>query len=779
MLFLLVAWPAQISTLQFEQIVSAHKKYYHPQNALLFLYGDIDFKKALSTIDKQFLNHFTKNKHFKAPHIPLQKDSSHYSNPSLVNVDYPGPKGPNKDFLAKGYVLGPLSLLEEDALAVILRAFAYNPVAPLKLRILKEGLATSVFVQRGSGQDNAWSFIFQGTESAKREKIENVLQEEIDKVIQQGLDQKILNSVFNQWEFSNREEKNQSHKALGISFLVRSHWLNTQRHSLAEELDFAERLKKIREVFNDTNFVKKFFKKNFKDNNRFRWLVMKPDPKFSEKLHNKIEKQITKALKQKPLSEYEKEDKLFRQWVAKKEAPEITNKIPLLKLSDIKADEKPIPFYHSKIDSYQLREYPLSTNGISYIQLFFDLKGVKEEDLNNLNLFIKLLKKTDNKNYPFQELSKQIQTYFGEISFNITSYQSAKNPEQFKPLMQISVSFLNRYQEKSMALLKELLLNSLFSPKERSQNLLDEMKTFISHNISQKASLLSKISSTKHFFPSLGAFEDEIHGGLFLKYILKSQMNSHQIVPKLKLLLKDIFNQKRLYLISSVAEQEQLKSLRAEFKKLKKALPNQSTKDQKWLFSNQKNYSAYAIPGTVQYLTEVLNFREQGLKYTGHLKVYSQYLGTHFMIPRLREQAGAYGAWSYPNRSGLWFLRTYRDPHLKNSFSAFSQTVDFMKEEKLTTEKLKPAILGALKTYYQDRSVSSKANQMTNLYLADLSWDDYIQTKREILNTHPEDFHPINQALAHALKKSGKAVTGNADKIKKETPDFKEVLTLP
>lgn len=37
--------------LRFEQIVDAHKKYYHPQNSVIYLYGDIDYKKTLATMD--------------------------------------------------------------------------------------------------------------------------------------------------------------------------------------------------------------------------------------------------------------------------------------------------------------------------------------------------------------------------------------------------------------------------------------------------------------------------------------------------------------------------------------------------------------------------------------------------------------------------------------------------------------------------------------------------------------------------------------------------------
>ena len=731
----------------------------------------------MATINKKFLSLFDKTKEFRAPEIPLQGDFN--DSPPVVNTSYNGQKGINKDFIAKGYVLGELTPSKKDAIPVMLAAFASKDAAPLKLRILKEGIATSVSKINLQGKDNALAFIFEGTEVSKMKILGDVLQEEIDKVIHQGLDQELLISILNKYEFAYKERNNNSdHKGFFLSWIVSNHWLYPNR-SLAEELDFISQFKNLRKLLNDQNFVKYFFKKHFKENLRSRWLVMKPDPQFSKKFNKNLEERISIALKSKPFSEYEKEDKLYRQWVSAKETSEITGKTPLLQLSDFKTNENPILFNKLKIDSYEIIEYPQSTSGISYIKLFFDLKGVKEENLKNLKFFVSLIKKTDTDNYSFQELSKQIDSYIGNISFKTNVYQSVKNTKKFKPLMTVSLSFLNENYEKSMALLKELLVHSQFSPENRVRKLLNEIKTKMSNSISSRAMSLSMQSAKKQFFPIQGAFIDETKGGSFEKYILKSKIDPSQLEVKLKLMLNNIFNQKRLYLVTVTADPNKLKTLKIEMTKFKKLLPAKGSKDQKWTFVKQKNYEGYIIPDEVQYITKTTSFKEQGLEYEGALVVYSKYLNTHFMHPRIREQAGAYGAWSRVSRNGLWIMNTYRDPNLKKSFDVFSQSVDFMKNEKLDQKKLKPAILGSLKAFYQDRSVSGKADFMTDLYLADLNWNDYIKTKNEILETKPKNFNKINQVLALALKKSKKAVAGNSDTIKKEAPFLKEILSIP
>ena len=768
--------PEKISTLHFDQIVEAHKKYYHPQNSIIYLYGDIDYKKTLATIDREFLSHFSKTPGFTPPDIPLQTDFNYPG--KVVEATYPGPKAPNKDFVTKTYVLGSLTPLQRNASQVLVQAFVSKPASPLRIRILKEGFAQSLFSIDPESKDNAFSFVFEGTEASQQQKLEEALQEELDKVVRQGLDQELLNSILNKYEFYYKNKNsNGSHRGLGLGFSVVNNWLYPDL-PLEEDLDIMGQFKELRQLLSDKSFVKNFFKKYFKKNTRSLWLVMKPDPLFSEKFNAGLEKNVQEALKTKPLAEYVKKDKTFRQWVVAEEPPEITDKTPLLKLSDITVDEKPIPFYKSKMGSTEVIEYPQETSGISYVKLFFDLKGVKEENLKNLELFTSLLMKTDTSNHPFRELSKQIDTYAGQMDFSVSTYQSIKNPEEFKPTLFVSLSFLNENRKKNFAILKELLTESQFSPVEHVDNLVKEIQVSMANSVSYRGRYLAAKASKKSFFPTLGAFDDERSGVVFQKYILKSKIDPKSLSSNLKTMLKSIFNKNRLYLATITADQKELKKSNTELGKLKNSLSSQESEDQKWSFSDQKNYDGYIIPGEVQYVIQTTSFKDEGLKYNGAMKVYSQYLNSHFMIPRLREQSGAYGASSYFAWNGLFGLSTYKDPNLKKSFDIFSQSVDFMKNEKLDQEKLRPAILGSLKPFYSDKSISSNTDFMTNLYLNDRSWEDYIRVKKEILSTTPEDFKKINEALSSALKKSKKAVAGNPDKIRKEAPFLKEVLSL-
>ena len=171
---------------------------------------------------------------------------------------------------------------------------------------------------------------------------------------------------------------------------------------------------RLRKDLQDEVLIKSFFKKYIKENSHFRWLVMKPDPELFHKIEENMKSQVEEALKIKPLSEYEKEDQDYREWVESPEPPEVTDKTPLLDIADITVDEKPLPFRKFKVGSTEVIEYPQATSGISYVRLFFDLQGVEAKNLKNLTFMNQLLERTNTTNYSFQDLLKKIKANVGQ-----------------------------------------------------------------------------------------------------------------------------------------------------------------------------------------------------------------------------------------------------------------------------------------------------------------------------------------------------------------------------
>ena len=767
--------PDHMPDLKFEQLVSAHKKYYHPQNSLIFLYGDLDFSQTLKTMDKNFLSHFKKEKDFVSPPIPLQKNFNYPS--KVVKTSYPGAKGPGKDFVVQSFILGDqLNYIEREAFDVMVHALVDEESSPLKLRTLKEKVASGVYLTHLGKRDNVHSFIFSGTSKSKRKKIASILQQEIKNIARNGFDQNLLESILNKREFRVREKfSNGSNRGMALYHTVIENYLYGDT-PLEEQLDVNRTSKRVRSILNNKQAVKDYFKKYLLNPKGTRTLVMTPDPKYRKRFEERVEKRIKKALAQKPLSWYTQEDRAYRKWNASREPSEITMKTPRLKVSDIKPKEKAIEWKHAKIENTKLIEYPQKSGNISYLQLYFDLKGVPEEDIKKLPLLINFIKKMDTANYSFLKLGKEINTYTGGIDFSFRHYQSMVNRQQFRPTLVVNIRYLNQHRSHTKKLVQELLVHHRFTPIPRIQDLFKEYKTSLQNTINDHRQSFIVHAIQKKFFPMLGSFRNEIKGVPHEQYILKEKIERQRLSASLRSMARKIFNRQRLYLATIVSDREELQNNREQIVSLRNALPVIKEGDAPWKFSQQTTYHGFSTNSTVQFIGQATQLEQSH----GSTEVYATYLYRKFLTPQLREQRGAYTPYAIFNPySNIFQMFSSKDPNLKSTFAVFDQSVNFMKEEKFNQEELDSLIIGSLKPYYRDKSVTGKAQQMTDLYLIDASWKVYMKRKREILSTTAKDFARITNHLETAWKQSIKAVVGNPQKIKSEAPFIKNVLPLP
>ena len=58
-------------TLTYDYFLNFHRKYYHPSNSYIFLYGDADLDEELSFINEKYLSNFEKSTDIAS--IKLQK----------------------------------------------------------------------------------------------------------------------------------------------------------------------------------------------------------------------------------------------------------------------------------------------------------------------------------------------------------------------------------------------------------------------------------------------------------------------------------------------------------------------------------------------------------------------------------------------------------------------------------------------------------------------------------------------------------------------------------
>ena len=693
-------FPDKIPDLDFAQLVATHQKYYRPQNSLIYLYGDIDYQQTLITLDKMFLSHYDKADKFQRPEVSLQEDFNYPS--SIFDAHYPGEKRPGTDILAKGYVLGPMNRTQRLAMDVILEALKIEDIA-------KEVPIKSIAKQLNEydSGENIVFFTFQGTDSSQLKTIDELLARRLDKIAKDGFKSSTIESIVNRIEFINKEMlTNRAYRGQTLGNMITGHWMNSLETSLQESLDFQTIFKDLRRMLKQKDLVREMLETSFLKNDRFRWTVLRADPKFFDKIEDNLQAKLDRAASEKSIDFYQKETQGFQKWMQAKSS--YKGKVPVLDIADIKVDEKPFAFHRSNIGKMEVLEYPRETQGVSYLKLYFDLKGVEQADLKNLQLLSYLIKHTKTTGSSADKMEQKLKTFLGAFSFQILSIPSLEDPNIFKPMLQVNLSFLNQNRKESFAILKELLTESEFAPLDKMEYHLNEYQEGEANDLVNRMLRIVRLAiktAQKDFIPNSQqrGFVDGAMGVSFENYI-RSKIDPQSLSTQLKDMLPKIFHQDRLHLSSIMAEPTELAALKADVKDLSQSLFNQKLHSQPWSFKNPKNYDGFTIAGNVQYSIEMVPLL--GEKFHGAMKVYANYLNTNFLIPQLREKGGAYGAGASFDRTSKSFnLHTYRDPNLKSSYDTFSKITNFMAKQKFDKESLKPSILGALKEYYSDMSL--------------------------------------------------------------------------
>lgn len=80
--------PKVIPELTYEAFLDFHRRYYHPSNSYIYLYGDMDMAEKLRWMDEEYLSKFDSLQIDSA--VQLQKP---FAQPVFIQKDYPVMEG--------------------------------------------------------------------------------------------------------------------------------------------------------------------------------------------------------------------------------------------------------------------------------------------------------------------------------------------------------------------------------------------------------------------------------------------------------------------------------------------------------------------------------------------------------------------------------------------------------------------------------------------------------------------------------------------------------------
>ena len=197
--------PYDIPKLTYEEFINFHKKYYHPSNSYIYLYGDMDTDEKLEYIDREYLSKYDKIE--VDSKIEEQKP---FEKEREIVEEYPimeNEEEKNKSYLSLNFVISkstnPETYLAFEILEYLLLE---TPAAPLKKALIDANLGSDAYgIFDNSIMQPYFSVIVKNSNEEQKEKFKKVVFDTLEKLVSKGINKKLIEAAINTKEFQLRE----------------------------------------------------------------------------------------------------------------------------------------------------------------------------------------------------------------------------------------------------------------------------------------------------------------------------------------------------------------------------------------------------------------------------------------------------------------------------------------------------------------------------------------------------------------------------------------------
>ena len=777
--------PDVIPELTYEDYLDFHRKYYHPSNSYIYLYGDMDMAEKLAYIDEAYLSHFDK----------IQVDSEIGIQPSFdkrqdITSQYPIMKEETeKDntYLTLNYAVG--SSLDPKfyvAFDILDYALCSAPGAPVKKALIDKGIGSEVFSDYDNGiKQPVFSIVAKNANPEQKEEFIKTIEETLKAQVANGIDKKALLAGINADEFKYREaDFGRFPKGLLYGLQVLDSWLYDDMKpwiNIEANATFAELKKEV-----ETGYFEKLVDKYLLNNSHSTMLMVTPKKGLAEEkeeaLKNKLE-EYKKSLSKDEIAQIVKETAELKAYQEEPDRPEDLAKIPLLRREDMKKEADKFIYEERSVGNQKILFHDVFTNGIGYLNFVFNIKNVPDRLLPYVPVLKLLLALMDTENYSYIDLYNEINLKTGGITGSVSSYTDAKDVTKFTTTFEVNVKALYPQLEDAFRLVNEILLHTKFDDKKRLLEIMDENCSRARSELSGAGHHSAALRAMSYVSPAakLSDMSNGIGGYRFLEGIREKIQDDdkacEEFIGYMKELSEIIFRPENL-LVDYTASEKEYEGIPEKVESFAKGLYTTEIKKESFSIKCEKLNEGFQTAGQVQYVCRAGNFASKGLKYDGSLRVLKVMLGYDYLWKNIRVLGGAYGCMSGFAKNGDAYFVTYRDPHLTRSIDVFKEAADYLKNFEADERTITQFIIGAISDLDTPKTPSTKGSYGLTAYLCHADMADIQKDRDDLIATDQEKIRSLAAYIEAFMEDECLCVVGDATKIEENKELFGKVEQL-
>ncbi|MFO7782140.1 MAG: insulinase family protein [Spirochaetia bacterium] len=792
--------PAEIPNLTYEQFRDFHRRYYHPSNARIFLYGNIDSERYLSFIEDEFLSAFsyTANAGAAAPPapevtIPFQP---RWSEPARLTRTYPvdAEDEESRSSVTLNWLLPPVTdSFQTLAIEVLTEILLGHSGSPLYRVISESPLGEDLSAPTGIETElleMGFSVGMRGTEAERAEEIEELILGELRRLTREGIDPDLVTAALRAVEFRNREIKG---GPFGLRLMRKAlrGWLHGEIPE--QTLEFTRWFEDLRRaVDTQPRFFEKLIEEHLLGNPHRSTLIVIPDADESHRRREAEEAEIARQA--------ERMDEAERQGVreaqerllalqSEPDAPEDIAKVPFLTVKDLPREVERIPAEHTEADrGVPMLVHRLFTNGVAYLDFAFDLDAVPDHLHDYLMLYTAAATECGLTDMSYEDLARELATHTGGLTLQLDVGTRADEESALRRYLYVRMKALPRSLPEAFELLEGVLLRPNFADGERLGTVVRELRNDFRSSVLpsghsyvglRSARALSRTARIEERWKGLSQL-------LFLERVAEEDTNS--VGARLDELRAALVGRAGLALSVTAEDDDSTQvaaDTRAFVSRIRRAGAEESPQAGSPAEAAVDATEAEEAPRWESILVSA------GVNYVGasieaaHLSepehvpeaVLAHLLRTGFLWEEIRMKGGAYGAMAGTRAlERVFSFASYRDPNIAETLERFGRGLRETAERGIDRASLELAIISGVGRDSRPLSPGQKSIVSLKRSLYGIS-DELRQWKRdELLSVSEDAVRDAARRLADRFDEVHASVMGSRTAVEEAGNEYPGIL---
>ena len=775
--------PDHIPELTYEAYLDFHRRYYHPSNSYIYLYGDMDMEEKLTWLDREYLSAYQASP--VDSEVPLQKESGGLTECREVYSIGENESEENNTYLSLSMTIGESGdTLLSKAMTVLTDVLFNVPGAPVKQALIDAGIGKDIFASYSDEiRQPVLSVTAKNASEADKDRFYEIVSSELLKAVKEGIREKSLKAAINRREFAYREaDYGPFPKGLLFGIEMFNSWLydDLAAFSYLEQSRVYDTLKeKV-----GTGYYEELVDRYLLHSGNAVLTVLVPEKGLVTKKEEALKERLAvykAGLSQEELDALILQTAHLKEFQERPSLPEELETIPMLSRADLKREAEPLFNEEREIDGVKTVFHNVFTSGIAYVKLLFGAKRIPKEYVPYLGLLSNLLGVMDTGEYGYQEFSEEVNTNTGGIFTGVTSAARFGSVSEYEGYVTLQTKCLYGQLESAGRLMALMMGQTDFTDAKRLLELIRELKSRMQMQLTS-AGHSAAIGRAMSYFSEKYVF-DNMTGGIS-QYQFLEDLEEHfeerkqEIGQKLADLTGYLFCKKNL-LISITADEEGYQA----FVQAAPAFLNGCFGEYRGLapvrFVPAGSREGFKTPGQVQYVAMCGNFMQAGFSYTGALKVVNTLLGYDYLWNNIRVKGGAYGCMcGFSAGNGNSYFCSYRDPNLAETIRVYEGIADYLENYTADEREMTKAVIGTFSSMDTPLNPSAKGARSLNAYLSGTDFADIQKERDEVLSVSVEEIRKTAALVRAVIGQDHLCVIGSEAKIEGDRALFTEVKPL-